>query len=71
MEVVATQWQDVVSDPRYGSYLKEIEVKIPSFTRYNNNNNNNCTSRVIHSNEPVFWNITETIMYPDNKKKYS
>ena len=67
MEVVATQWQDVVSDPRYGSYLKEIEVKNPSFTRYNIN----CTLRVIHSNEPVFWNITETIMYPDNKKKYS
>ena len=50
MEVVATQWQDVVSDPRYGSYLKEIEVKIPSFTRYNIN----CTLRVIYSDEPVF-----------------
>ena len=28
MEVVATQWQDVVSDPRYESSLKEIQVKI-------------------------------------------
>ena len=65
MEVVATQWQDVVSDPRYGSYVKEIEVKIPSFTQCNKN----CTLRVIYSDEPVFWNIIETIMYPDNKKK--
>ena len=27
MEVVATQWQDVVSDPRYESSLGEIQVK--------------------------------------------
>ena len=26
MEVVATQWRDVVSDPRYESFVQEIKV---------------------------------------------
>ena len=29
MEVVATQWQDVVSDPRYKDSSKEVQVNIP------------------------------------------
>ena len=29
MEVVASQWQDVVTDPRYKSSSKEVQVNIP------------------------------------------